>query len=172
MGVTITDVSPEENNRKLAILNGRAMDWARKHSSIFDFDKYQLVHFQGRLHTGDKGPDLYLPGFHKPVKATEDCKYLGVVLDRQLKFHKHLRDMEKKATARLSALQVLTGSAWGISMDDTRNIYRSTILPLFLYCATVWYIPSGGFGYKTQQNQAIKTLKGVQKRAAQIIGGT
>lgn len=56
-------------------------------------------------------------------------------------------------------------------MDDMRNIYRSTILPLFLYCATVWYIPSGGFGYKTQQNQAIKTLKGVQKQAAQIIGG-
>ena len=103
------------------------------------------------------------------MKATEDCKYLGVVLDKRLKFHKHLRDMEKKATTRLSALQALTGSTWGISLEDMRNIYRSTILPLFLYCATVWYI--GGFGYKTQQNQAIKTLKGVQKRAAQIIGG-
>ena len=56
-------------------------------------------------------------------------------------------------------------------MDDMRNIYRRTILPLFLYCATVWYIPSGGFDYKTQQNQAILILKGVQKRAAQIIGG-
>ena len=56
-------------------------------------------------------------------------------------------------------------------MDDMRNIYRSTILPLFLYCATAWYTPSGGFGYMTQQSQAIKTLKSVQKRAAQIIGG-
>ena len=67
VGVTITDVRPEENNRKLAILNGRAMDWARKHSSIFEFDKYQLVHFQGPLHTGDKGPDLHLLGFDKPL---------------------------------------------------------------------------------------------------------
>ena len=115
---------------------------------------------RGRLH------DLHLPGFHKPVRATEDCKYLGVVLDKRLNFHEHLRDMEKKATTRLSALQAPTGSMWGISMDDMRNIYRSTILHLFLYCATAWYIPSGGFGYKTQQNQAIKTLKGVQKRAA------
>ena len=82
-----------------------------------------------------------------------------------------LNEMEAKATKRLAALRAVSGSTWGTSVDEMRTLYRGTILPLFMYCASVWYIPAGGHGYKDDQNRALRTLRTIQRRAAQVIGG-
>ena len=44
-------------------------------------------------------------------------------------------------------------------------IYRNTILSLFLYCVTIWYIFFEKFDYKMQQVQTFKILKDVQRKA-------
>ena len=50
-----------------------------------------------------------------------------------------------------------------------RIIYRITILSLFLYCVTIWYIFFEKFDYKMQQKQTLKIFKNVQRKATQII---
>ena len=159
----------EKNNRKLTTFHERVRDWARKHVSIFDLDKYQLIHFRDKLHTKNNDSNLNFSDFDKLIKVTKNCKYLDVILNKRLKFHKHFRNMKRKIIAKLNALQIFIDSTWKINMNDMRIIYRITILSLFLYCVTVWYIFFEKFDYKMQQKQTLKIFKDVQRRTTQII---
>ena len=78
-------------------------------------------------------------------------------------------DMKRKIIAKLNALQILIDSTWKINMNNMRTIYRITILSLFLYCVTVWYIFFEKFNYKMQQKQTLRIFKCVQRKATQII---
>lgn len=90
VAILVTGKSPEENAQRLIDLHERALNWSKKHASIFDPKKYQLVHFHGRNpRENDKntslGCDIELPG-GTVIKATHSCKYLGVVMDQRLKW--------------------------------------------------------------------------------------
>ena len=63
----------EEINGKLQTRHERAMTWARTHASRFDPAKY---------HTDEIGANLELP--IRTIKATKECKYLRVMIDRCL----------------------------------------------------------------------------------------
>lgn len=104
-------------------------------------------------------PDLPAPLV--AIQAARWCKYLGVYIDMRLRFHYHLREMEKKAKGRLQALQALTGSTWGISIDEMRTVYPSTILPLFSTAPRYGtsYTSSGGFGYQRKHSKLYETFK-------------
>lgn len=70
-------------------MHKRALGWSRKHASLFEPKRYQLVHFAGRVAFGGNGANLSLPA--RTIKATDSCKYLGVHIDNRLKFHVHLK---------------------------------------------------------------------------------
>ena len=88
----------EKNNRKLTFFHERVRNWARKHVSIFDLNKYQLIHFRNKFHTENNDSNLSFSIFDKFIKITKNCKYLDVILDKRFKFHKHFRDMKKKSS--------------------------------------------------------------------------
>ena len=89
----------------------------------------------------------------------------------QLIWKFHLQHLEKKTSKRLSVLTALTGSTWNIGTNDLRRIYFATVLPQFTYCASVWYVPFGGHGFKQKQDATFTTMRGLQARAARIIAG-
>ena len=139
--ILMTEISPEKNIKKLKALHNQILNWSKKHASIFDLKKYQLMHFQNRNsrdRSSDVNCDLKLPKVI--VKAKKNCKYLKITIDSQLKWNSHMNQMKTKATKRLTALQTLSKSTWRINLKNMRKIYQKTILPLFLYCASAWYI--------------------------------
>lgn len=42
----------------------------------------------------------------------------------------------------------MAGSTWGVNTNDLRRTYISTVLPQFLYRVLVWFVPTGGHGFK------------------------
>lgn len=93
-------------------------------------------------------------------------------MDSQLTWKYHLKHLEKKSSNKLSILSALAGSTWGISTQDLRRTYLATVLPQFTYCASVWFVPNGGHGFKQKENVALTFMKNIQARAAKIIAGT
>lgn len=70
--------------------------WSRTANSCFNIPKLALVHFDPRLHNGDLGPDLDLPG--GTVQPSSHTKFLGVILNGKLKFRQHTEYALAKGT--------------------------------------------------------------------------
>ena len=86
----------EKNNRKLTIFHERVKNWTRKHVSIFDLNKYQLIYFKNKFYIENNDSNLNFSNFDKLIKITKNCKYFDVILNKRFKFHKHFRNIKKK----------------------------------------------------------------------------
>lgn len=155
--------SAEENLETLLGAHGEAINWANTHGSVLALAKYELTHFH-------ENPPLHGPKLALRLSGPT-CKYLGVVMDRQLTWKAHIQHLEKKLSAKLAILSALARSTWGINTEDLARIYLATLLPQFTYCALVWYVPNGGHGFKQKIDATIRFMKGIQARAAKIIVG-
>lgn len=73
---------------------------------IFD---YAAEHPEGN----DLMPVQY---YDQPIQPAETAKYLGVWLDKRLRFDIHRKKLLAKANSSLEALRAMTGSVWGASL--------------------------------------------------------
>jgi hypothetical protein len=96
------------------------------------------------------------------IEKKENPKYLGVHLDTELRFTKHIEEIEKKATKKLNILRRLTGMDWGCSAQTLRTTYTSIIRPILEYASPIWGNCS---------NSNIEKLEKIQARACKIILG-
>jgi hypothetical protein len=108
--------SAEGNYRNLERVHDACEDWARRHGSKFNPEKYELLHLT-------RTPKRF---------NTEAGVKIGT---------KELRAVEPHAMRMLSALQSITGSTWGYGTGASRLIYVSMIRPAMVYGASAWYTP-------------------------------
>ncbi len=63
-------------------------------------------------------------------------KLLGMTLDNEMSFGKHLATIYKKINSQFS---VMTRFGKFVSSDTLMRLYKAFILPHFYYCSTVWH---------------------------------
>ncbi len=141
----------------------------RKHASKFAPAKFQLLHFRRPTKRRVPPEDNNLHLEDHTVESQDTGTYLGVLLDKDLKWIPHLRRVEKGASQALNVLNDLGGSVWGVTSLNMRRIYQACVVPKALYACSIWYSPEGGFGTVSLENAIIKTLAFVQRRAAKAI---
>lgn len=115
----------EETHKKLRDMmerKNRAFEWAKQHNSRFEISKMALMDF-----TRDRIPDpagrtktipipqksMTLQG--KEITPVATCKFLGVVLDDQLRFKNHHDLALSKATTWTQQLRCLTKITGGVA---------------------------------------------------------
>ena len=93
----------------------------------------------------------------KIIKQVEETKSLGVYIDNNLSWKKHVDETSKKVYCGIGALKRLKPF---ISTDYAIKIYRSLIQPHFEYCSAVWDGISGHLSQKLQklQNRAARAI--------------
>jgi ribonuclease HI len=150
----------------------KAATWARRHASIFDPEKFQLIHLVNPKMAGQvrhKKKAIRLEGITlQPKKAV---KYLGVWIDRGLNFEEHRRQATSRASATLEALKGIAGSTWGTSLLGLRRIYQACVIPQMLYGSSIWYNPHDPTMRAPKKKAIVKQFAKIQKRAAIIISG-
>jgi hypothetical protein len=88
--------STEKNCRTLHAVYDRWLDWARRHGASFAPDKYILVHFT-KAETKHNSPcPLILPT--SSLHASPSACVLGVILDNNLRWHRHFYHISVKLT--------------------------------------------------------------------------
>ena len=73
----------------------------------------------------------------EPVEQIDSFKYLGVMLDENISFTKHVTAVQKKSQQRLHVLRQLR--AFYVDPLLLLRLYRSIIEPLITYCNICYY---------------------------------
>ncbi|GFW11915.1 reverse transcriptase domain-containing protein [Trichonephila clavipes] len=88
--------------------------------------------------------------------------YLGVTLDPELRFSKHIEQTANKALGKLNIPRKLCGTSWGLRPQTLKSTYCTVISPVLEYATPIW----------TPASISVKRkLDSVQHRAAKIIIG-
>lgn len=159
----------QETIEKLQQASGIADQWAQRHASFFDHNKYQLIHFVNPRSTTKPEKRSITLQSNKMREAEDVVKYLGVWLDAKLTFAHHREQAVAKAGVSLEALRGMAGSTWGVALDSIQQIYQAVVIPQMLYSAAVWYQPD--LITRKQINNTIRDLATTQKHAACLISG-
>ncbi len=112
---------------------------------------------------------MRLDGKFVPVSCS--AKYLEIYFDSYLTRKSHLAYLEAKTIQKLSILSAMAKSTWGVNINDRRRKYISTVLSQFLYCVSVWFVSSGGHGFKGKKDRILALIGRIPARARKIISG-
>jgi hypothetical protein len=139
--------------------------WARTRGMQFAPEKSELIHFTQR-HTYP-GQGVQLGG--KLIQPVESARFLGVWLDRKLRWGRHLKEVKKKLVTQKLALTRLAASVWGCSLVQAREIYTKVIRACIAYGAPAWH-QGGADGPKglarkltPSQNDCLRIVAGAYK---------
>ena len=81
------------------------------------------------------------------IKRVDEIKSLGLTIDAQLSWGKHVEEICKKVSTAIGALKRVPF----ISKETSIQIYNALIMPHFDYCSPVWDCWSGYLSDKLQK---------------------
>ncbi|GFW36384.1 RNase H domain-containing protein [Trichonephila clavipes] len=96
------------------------------------------------------------------IKKVDLPTYLGVTLDPELRFSKHIEQTTNKALGKLNILRKLCGTSWGSRPQTLKSTFCTVIRPVLEYATPIW---------TTASISVKRKLDSVQHRAAKIIIG-
>lgn len=96
------------------------------------------------------------------INASENIRYLGIWMDRSLRWSRHINAVFEKTQRYLNVLKVLAGSNWGVHPKHLRRLYISLIRSRLDF---------GCFLYDNSAKCHTLKLDKVQNQALRIIGG-
>lgn len=158
--------SGKENVRKLKHILSEAEEWRKKHGAQFEPSKYILVHFTRNRNLESTAP-IQINGIR--VEPSNEAKYLGVIFDKELRYHSHLQHIVKKGTSAAMALFSIAKNSWGAPYKYIRQLFQSVIAPRVDYAASIWHRPKAD-GSAANSSQ-IRKLSSVQRVAMKAILG-
>ena len=103
--------------------------WFESNGMVTNPNKFQVI-FPG---TEDKSVNVNIGSTE--VTYSKEVKLLEVVLDTQLTFYPHIKEICKKATSKTKALVRVRSY---LSQKQADHLYNAYIMPSFNYCPLVW----------------------------------
>ena len=156
----------EHNCRTLCRMHHKAEKWSSTHGSQFDQRKYQLLHLTRNVSRYNMKEALMLRNI--TIEQSTPARYLGIMMDQQLRWWPHIRYIQGQATSTLQALRSRAGSTWGSSLVALRHVYLAMVVPQITYGCSVWYTSQGEKGHTAKM---CTKLSRIQLEAARIISG-
>ena len=129
----------------------RVVEWAKKWKMEFNVDKCKVMHL------GLNNPRRSYNMGDTSLQTSEEERDLGVLIDHQLDFGKHIRTIVGRANRVLGMIRVSFAC-----MNKTMflSLYTALVRPLLEYCVQVW---------SPYKKKYIKLLEGVQRRATKLV---
>lgn len=131
------------------------LHWCKLNKLQFNPQKTQFILFSSHQRSLVTDPSISIP--NHSIHASNDCVYLGVKLDRNLKFHSHILDVKKKLSY---GIRILIRSRPFFSRSILLSLYYAFIHSHINYCITTW---------GTTYNTHLAPLQTVQNKAIKIV---
>ncbi|GFR28219.1 putative RNA-directed DNA polymerase from transposon X-element [Trichonephila clavata] len=81
-------------------------------------------------------PELFIG--RSLIKVVKEFKFLGLIFDQSLRFHRHLKDLKIRSAKALNILKVLANTHWGAYRTSLLRIYRALIRSKLDYGSVVY----------------------------------
>lgn len=111
---------------------------------------------------GNRQEEIYLKINDVPLQNVNNVKYLGVWLDRSLRWSTHIKELKEKTSKYINILKILTGPGWGVHPKHLRRLYIALIRSRIDYAS---------FLYDNCCKTHLKKLDVLQNQCLRIIGG-
>ncbi|CAH0703369.1 unnamed protein product [Spodoptera exigua] len=99
---------------------------------------------------------------NRSLQVVDSYKYLGLWLDRSLRWAKHINEIKEKLSKFINAFKMLMGSGWGIHPSHLRRLYIAIIRSRIDYASFLY-----DNSCQTHLNKLIK----IQNQCLRVIGG-
>ncbi|KAF8526480.1 hypothetical protein JB92DRAFT_3108284 [Gautieria morchelliformis] len=181
---TRTTASPRTFEEMREHLGDSSEEWtkdalyllARDHDCMFAVEKFGLMGLTRRREKDPTRPRKNRPitrpsiriGWHV-IKPTERHKFLGVIMDQELRFRQQVHHALMKGDAYINQYKRLTKQTKGTTAKHMRKYYLAVAIPRMLYAADIFLIPEYEHTKGTQGH--INKLAQVQRQAALTITG-
>jgi hypothetical protein len=125
-------------------------------------EKSELVHLT-RAHAAPTTP-VHLD--EQVITPVQEARFLGVWIDRKLKWKGHLMAIKRKFATQQFALTRLAASAWACSLLRAREVYTKVIRSAVAYGAGVWNHPT-----ERQAKGIARNLATTQSQCLHVVSG-
>ena len=109
--------------------------WLRANRLSLNVAKTELMITGSRQRLNAQCEEIDISIDDKTIKRVDRTKSLGLTIDAQLSWSKHVDEICKKASSAIGALKRVRPF---ISKEVAVQIYNALILPHFDYCSPVW----------------------------------
>jgi ribonuclease HI len=153
--------------------------WGQTHFSVYEFRKFaamwmtrarkEITDPDGRKRRIKTPPTKIQIDDEHEVTTTTSHKFLGVLLDDELRFQKHAAYAIGKGERWISQVRRLSKVARGMHGTFARKLYYSVAIPSMLYAADVWCPQTqntSGSRKKNGMKAAIRKMETIQRKAA------
>ena len=146
-------------NLKLAVTSelNNLTCWLRANKLSLNVAKTELMIIGSRQRLNAQCEEINISIDDRTIRRVDHTKSLGLTIDAQLSWSKHVDEISKKVSSAIGALKRVRPF---IPTDVATHIYNALILPHFDYCSPVWDGISGCLSDKLQK---------LQNRAARVI---
>ena len=124
--------------------------------------KTELIHFSYHPRKKYRHP-VKVKVNNNIIRPLESTKYLGVIIDKQLKWRNHLDNIEKKIAPRTGLLRYLSRAAYEPNSKTTINIFKSIARTMIIYGYPALLTAKQAIWDRLQiiQNKAIRAALGL-----------
>lgn len=167
----VTSPTVAQNIIMLRELVPQLLGWSDHHACKFDVPKFQMLHC---TRNEKKYEALPLDIGPHTIVPSDSAKYLGVVVDRKLRWREHADLAVAKGTATMMAVARLSKPTFGLPHKHIRQLVCSVVIPKMEYALPVWYTPvhtPAGSTRRTGSVGLANRLGKVQRLAARVISG-
>ena len=125
--------------------------WLRANKLSLNVAKSELMIIGSRQRLNTQCEKINISIDDRTIKRVDHIKSLGLTIDAQLSWSKHVDEISKKVSSAIGALKRVRPF---IPTDVAFQIYNALILPHFDYCSPVWDGMSGCLSDKLQNRAA------------------
>lgn len=102
---------------------------------------------------------------NQSIELVHELKYLGIIIDDELNFNKHIDYICKKASSKVGLLHRIKKN---MKVENRICIYKTIIAPHFEYCPTILFLLNESQFERLQkiQNRAMRAVMNVNKRTS------
>lgn len=151
--ITVYGDGIEEVLVKMQVELKKLEKWLLSNSLIVNTQKTKVMLFN----KSDVQNINNLQLFGEDLQYVNECKYLGLIIDNELKFNKHASYVIDKVNKKINYFRRISNN---LSMYSRVTVYKTIIAPHFEYCPTIML-------YLNETEKS--TLQKLQNRAIRII---
>ena len=168
--------------KDMMLRKGGILEWAETHNCTFGMEKFQLLDLTRQKVKDPVRPQKRIPQprfnlilNEQIIKSTTAVKFLGIHIDRELRWKEQIAAAIGKGREWLRQCKRLAKTSGGVSGQQMRRLYLAVVKPRMLYGADVFLGPalrSNSLKNKKGGRAALNKLAAIQRSAAlSIVGG-
>ena len=111
----------EKENEAAQLILDMVVKWSNEWKLTLNATKSEVCFFSTWVQEATRQPAIQIEGRQIPFNPTP--RLLGVYLDRQLTFNKHIEEVSKSAASKMKTIGAVSNSKWGWCKESLKKVY-------------------------------------------------